>query len=177
MQECYEWAFNSKCPRIRLAWKTTCQPTSPSSTRRASRSKTPNKLTEQKEFRDLTELKKLDSCLHSHANCLFFLKTAVPVVLAVHVCRAADRVVGHPRPPFSGIGVPWVSLPGPPMCPGAQGGIKAERQPFCGCWCVVLSMSCAYTSTQVQRDFTLLFVESSCIAFPRVSCSVSDDNS
>ena len=21
MQECYEWAFNTKCPRIRIAWK------------------------------------------------------------------------------------------------------------------------------------------------------------
>ena len=26
----------------------------------------------------------------------------------------------------------------PPMCLDAQGGIKAKRQPFCGCWSVVL---------------------------------------
>ena len=30
----------------------------------------------------------------------------------------------------------------PPVCLDAQGGIKAERQPFCGCWSVVLSLSC-----------------------------------
>ena len=23
VQECYEWAFNAKCPRMRIAWKTT----------------------------------------------------------------------------------------------------------------------------------------------------------
>ena len=43
--------------------------------------------------------------------------------------------------------------------------------------CLLVSMSRAYTSKQVQRDFTLLFIESNCIAFERVSCSVSDDNS
>ena len=41
------------------------------------------------------------------------LKTVVPVLVVVHVCRTVDRVVGHPRPSLSGIGVPWVSLLGP----------------------------------------------------------------
>ena len=48
---CYEWACDAKCPRIRIAWKTTCQHTGPSSTRRASRCKTPNKLEELEELR------------------------------------------------------------------------------------------------------------------------------
>ena len=65
-----------------------------------------------------------------------------------------DRVVGHPRPSLSGIGVPWVSLPGPTDVPyympmvaslDAQGGIKAKRQPFrcCGVWprrCLLCSL-------------------------------------
>ena len=68
-----------------------------------------------------------------------FLKTVVPVFLVVHVCRTVDRVVGHPRPLLSGIGVPWVSLPGPTDVPG----IKAERQPFVvvgvwSCQCLVV---------------------------------------
>ena len=74
--------------------------------------------------------------------CCMFRKTAVPVFSVVHVCRTVDRVVGHPRPRLSGIGVPWGVLAlDPPMCLDAQGGTKAERQPFCGCWSVVLSMS------------------------------------
>ena len=54
---------------------------------------------------------------------------------------------------------------------------RQSANPFRGCWGVVLTMSRAYTSQQVQRDFTLLFIESNCIAFVRVSCSVSKDNS
>ena len=42
--------------RYELRGKTTCQPTGPSSTRRWSRSKTPNKL---KKLQELKELKKL----------------------------------------------------------------------------------------------------------------------
>ena len=37
----------------------------------------------------------------------------------------------------------------PPMCLDAQGGIKAKRQPFCGCWSVVLSI-------KGPRDITAL---------------------
>ena len=44
-------------------------------------------------------------------------KTVVPVCLVVHVCRTVDRVVGHPRPSLSNIGVPWVSLLGPTDVP------------------------------------------------------------
>ena len=51
MQECYEWALDAKCPRIRIAWKRTCQPTGPSSTRRASRSKSLSKLEKLRELR------------------------------------------------------------------------------------------------------------------------------
>ena len=48
--------------------------------------------------------------------CLFF-NTVVPVFLVVHVCRTMDRVVVHPQPRLSGIGVPFVSLPGPTGVP------------------------------------------------------------
>ena len=52
--------------RYELRGKTTCQPTGPLATRRASRSKTPNKLKElkeleeMKEFRELKDLKELN---------------------------------------------------------------------------------------------------------------------
>ena len=49
-------------------------------------------------------------------NCMFS-KTAVPVFLAVRICRSVDRVVGHPQPPFSGIVLPLVSLLGPTLVP------------------------------------------------------------
>ena len=38
----------------------------------------------------------------------------------------------------------------PPMCLDVQGGIKAKRQPFCGCWSVVLSMSCGGLANKVN---------------------------
>ena len=60
-------------------------------------------------FRFLQKKKRDDSCT--------LFKTVVPVFLVVHVCRTVDRVVGHPRPLLSGIGVPWVSLPGPTDVP------------------------------------------------------------
>ena len=66
----------------------------------------------------------------------------VPVFLDVHVCRTVDRVVGHPQPSLSGIGAPWVSLPGYPlMCLDARGWHQGEASTLRGCWSVVLSMS------------------------------------
>ena len=46
MQECYEWAFSG----YELRGKTTCRPTGPSSTRRASRPRTPNIRNNSDEF-------------------------------------------------------------------------------------------------------------------------------
>ena len=43
---------------------------------------------------------------------LYVVKDSGVCLLVVHVCRTVDRVVGHPWPSLSGIGVPWVSLPG-----------------------------------------------------------------
>ena len=48
---------------------------------------------------------------------LCVVKDSGACLLVVHVCRTVDRVVGHPRPSLSGIGVPWVSLPGPTDVP------------------------------------------------------------
>ena len=63
--------------------------------------------------------------------------------MVVHVCRAVDRVVGHPRPSLAGIGVPWCPCGDPPLCLVAQDGIRAERQPFVvvgvwSCQCLVV---------------------------------------
>ena len=38
----------------------------------------------------------------------------------------------------------------PPVCLDAQVGIKAKRQRFCGCWSVVLSMSCGGLPNKVN---------------------------
>ena len=73
----------------------------------------------------------------------------------MHVCRTVDRFVGHPRPLRH-----WcrVSLPGPPMCLGAQDGIEAQRQPFVGvpkCGRVNVSW---WSSKQAQRGFTAVLL-------------------
>ena len=47
----------------------------------------------------------------------YVVKDSGVCLLVVHVCRTVDRVVCHPRPSLSGIGVPWVSLPGPTDVP------------------------------------------------------------
>ena len=70
-------------------------------------------------------------------------------LLVVDVFRTVDRAVGHPRPSLAGIGVPWGSLRGPTDV-DAQGGIKIKRQPFWGCWSVVLSMSCGGLPNKVN---------------------------
>ena len=67
-----------------------------------------------------------------------------------------------PRPLLSGIGVPK--------------GHQNRAPTLCGCWSVVLWIR-ADTSKQIQRDCTLLFIESNCIAYVRAPCSVSNDNS
>ena len=51
-------------------------------------------------------------------------------------------------------------------CALMPGWHQARAPTLRGCWSVVLSMSRAYTSQHVQRDFTLLCTESNCIAFP-----------
>ena len=48
---------------------------------------------------------------------LYIVKDNGACLLVVHVCRTVDRVVGHTRPSLAGIGVPWVSLPGPTDVP------------------------------------------------------------
>ena len=44
------------------------------------------------------------------------LKIVVPVFLVVHVCRTVDRVVGHTRPFFSGIGARGFDAQGENTC-------------------------------------------------------------
>ena len=46
MQECYEWAFNAKCSRIRIAWKNDLPAHRSIINKTASRAKTPNNLEE-----------------------------------------------------------------------------------------------------------------------------------
>ena len=61
-----------------------------------------------------------------------------------------DRVVGHPRPSLSGIGVPWVSLPGPtdvPYCPGwhplmPRVASRQSANPFVVVECGLVDVSC-----------------------------------
>ena len=45
------------------------------------------------------------------------VKDSGDCLLVAHVCRTVDRLVGHPRPSLAGIGVLWVSLPGPTDVP------------------------------------------------------------
>ena len=54
---------------------------------------------------------------HGSATMYVVGDSGACLLLVVHVCRTVDRVVGHPRPSLSGIGVPWVSLPGPTDVP------------------------------------------------------------
>ena len=120
-------------------------------TRRASRSKTPNKLTEQKEFWDLKELKEMDSCLHSPAICLFFQDSGACLFGCARLSLSGS-CWGHPRPPLSGIDVPWVSLPGPtdvPWCPGWH----QSRAPTL-VWlleCCLVNVSCVHLHTSSTR--------------------------
>ena len=44
---------------------------------------------------------------------MFGVEDSDVCLLVVHVCRAVDRVVGHPRPFLSATGVPFVTSPGP----------------------------------------------------------------
>ena len=86
----------------------------------------------------------------NHKDCTL-LKTMVPVFLVVHVCRAVDRVVGHPRPSLSGFGVPWVSLPEPTNVPLMHRA--ASRQSANPLWlleCGLVSVSW-WSSKQAQR--------------------------
>ena len=53
-----------------------------------------------------------DGC-QSQWTCLNEEKDSGACLLVVHVYRTVYRVVGHQRPSLAGIGVPWVSLPGP----------------------------------------------------------------
>ena len=48
---------------------------------------------------------------------MYVVKDSGVCLLVMDVCRTVDRAVGHPRPHLSGIGVPWVSLPGPTNVP------------------------------------------------------------
>ena len=79
---------------------------------------------------------------------------------------------------LSGIGVPWVSMPVPTnvaLMPRVASQQSANPLWLLECGLVNVSW---WSSKQSQRDCTLLlsFVFG-CIAFVRVSCSVSNDNS
>ena len=74
-------------------------------------------------------------------------------LLVVHVCRTADRVVGHSRPSLPGIGCPCRD---PRMCLDVLGGIQEKRHPVF-VWlleCGLVSVS--WWSKQGQRDCPLL---------------------
>ena len=52
-----------------------------------------------------------------HGSATVYVKDSGVCLLVVHVCRTVDRVAGHPQSSLVGIGVPWVSLPGPTDVP------------------------------------------------------------
>ena len=91
------------------------------------------------------------------------LKTVV-CLLVVHVCRTVDRVVGHPRPSLSGMGVPWVSLLGPTEVGWHQG--KAPTLfVVAGLW------SCRCLLCTLPNMFNVISLHCSC------ACFVSNNNS
>ena len=68
-----------------------------------------------------------------------------------------DRVVGDPRPPLSGIGVPWVSLPTHRCALMPKVASRQSANPLWLLECGLVNVSW-WSSKQGQRDFTALLL-------------------
>ena len=68
-------------------------------------------------FKSKTNIGMYAVTIQSVSLKMYVVKDSGACFVFVHVCRTVDRVVGHPRPSLSGIGVPWVSFPGPTDVP------------------------------------------------------------
>ena len=92
------------------------------------------------------------TCVVFNMLIMYVVKEIGVCVLAVHVCRTVDGVLGHLRPSLAGIGVPWVSVLGPTDVPTL--------------FVVVGARSCQWLVVVFQTRSTWFHG----IAFVRVSC-------
>ena len=78
-------------------------------------------------------------CLSAPGCCLARLTQTCPLVVLSFVGRrVVEAVVGHPRLPCSGTGVPWVSLPGPTGVPQSPGRLCGKAPTLVVCLLVLL---------------------------------------